>query len=194
MGKKRKTASKNQQSGGGDNGASAAVFKPRFESFPLHLLPPSNGKGKNGSTFKVQELHPGRVWVIPNFFSAKECQHWVNFCESSGGFEYTAHPADQFIAHRECFRMQQHNAMELATRIFERLKGSNKHGQDIDSPLHRIQQESSDLYDSSKRVPIGCNPNLRVYKYTKGHSFGKHVDGSNVIGKEAAGGTTLEGC
>ena len=29
--------------------------------------------------------------------------------------------------------------------------------------------------------PLSCNPNLRLYKYTKGQWFGKHVDGSNKI-------------
>lgn len=190
MAKKRKTASKSQKDNDTSIGATTTVTKPRFESFPLHLLPdPSNGNQQNGfrSSLKVQEFHPGRVWVIPNFFSEKECQNWVDFCESSGGFEYTAHPADQFIAHRECFRMQQHDAEELASRIFQRLKGGKPSSNGC---LKSIQQESVDLYHPD-RVPIGCNPNLRVYKYTKGHSFGKHVDGSNIIGKE---GGDLQGC
>jgi hypothetical protein len=29
--------------------------------------------------------------------------------------------------------------------------------------------------------PITCNPNLRLYKYTQGQWFGRHVDGSDVI-------------
>ncbi|KAL3779151.1 hypothetical protein ACHAWO_002846 [Cyclotella atomus] len=29
--------------------------------------------------------------------------------------------------------------------------------------------------------PISCNPNLRLYKYTKGQWFGRHVDDSNKI-------------
>ena len=32
-----------------------------------------------------------------------------------------------------------------------------------------------------KYQPITCNPNLRLYKYTKGQWFGRHVDGSNKI-------------
>lgn len=32
-----------------------------------------------------------------------------------------------------------------------------------------------------KYRPISCNPNLRLYKYTKGQWFGKHVDDSNKI-------------
>jgi hypothetical protein len=185
MAKKRKAAIKSQQDIGTANGTSTAAVKLRFESFPLHLLPDRSNR-KNGTTpsLKLQELHPGRVWVIPSFFSDQECQAWVDFCESSGGLEYTAHPADKYIAHRECYRMQQVDAVELATRIFQRLR--DKSG----GCLKCIQQECGDLYPS-QRVPIGCNPNLRVYKYTKGHSFGKHVDGSNMIGKE---GGYMQGC
>ena len=39
------------------------------------------------------------------------------------------------------------------------------------------------------RAPIGCNPNIRLYKYSKGDRFGRHVDGSNAIG---ARGLTTE--
>ncbi|KAL3921530.1 MAG: hypothetical protein SGILL_002702 [Bacillariaceae sp.] len=203
MAKKRKTSSskcsdQDKRNGGTSDqfGTSTASSKVPFESFPLHLFPdPLNGNsktgsGSGGSSLKVQELHPGRVWVIPNFFSRKECREWVNFCESSGGLEYTAHPATNFTANRECFRMQQHDASELATRIFQRLRGGKdaNHG---GGPLKRVQQESGDLYPAT-RVPIGCNPNFRVYKYTKGHAFGKHVDGNNIIGRE--GGNALHGC
>lgn len=196
MAKTRKTASKNsdrnEENGSAGDGASTAVSKAPFESFPLHLLPDPfiSKKSGNGTSLKVQELHPGRVWVIPSFFSENECQAWVNFCESSGGLEYTAHPATNYIANRECFRMQQHDALELSTRIFQRLRGGKNSNSSDGGCLKRIQQESGDLHPSD-RVPIGCNPNLRVYKYTKGHAFGKHVDGSNVIGRE--GGCELQG-
>jgi 2OG-Fe(II) oxygenase superfamily len=56
--------------------------------------------------------------------------------------------------------------------------------------LERLQQESADLY-STQRKPVGCNPNLRVYKYEPGHSFGKHVDGSNVLDEDAG---DMQGC
>lgn len=32
-----------------------------------------------------------------------------------------------------------------------------------------------------KYQPVSCNPNLRLYKYTKGQWFGRHVDDSNKI-------------
>jgi hypothetical protein len=163
-----------------DNGGTSC---PIFEHFPLHLL--TNTITPQSGPSKVQELYPGRVWVVPSFFSAQECEEWVKFCETSGGFEHTSHPATKYTAHRECFRMQQQNAIELSTRVFQRLQTA------FNCVLRRIHQESADLI-SPGRVPVGCNPNLRVYKYEKGNSFGKHVDGSNVIGAE--GGDLLQGC
>ncbi len=142
-----------------------------FESFPLNLLSNERWKPKN---LKIQELVPGRVLVIPEFFSLRECEDWVSFCEVSGGLEYTAHPASKFIAHRECYRMQQANATVLAQRIYERMK--------FYSFLPLVQRETVRLCDVGPYEPMGCNQNLRVYKYLKGHSFGKHVDGSDLVG------------
>ncbi|KAG7352666.1 oxidoreductase, 2(OG)-Fe(II) oxygenase family protein [Nitzschia inconspicua] len=196
MAKKRKTTlhaserSKDKETRSSCNnklGSSNTLTKPRFERFPLHLLPAIDSNNKTAiHPLKLQELHPRRVWIVPSFFSPIECRNWVTFCETSGGLEYTAHPATSYIAHRECFRMQQYDAVELATRIFQRIS----QGGSSSSIMKRLQQESSDL--CAGRVPIGCNPNLRLYKYDQGHSFGKHVDGSNVIGPE--GGKLMQGC
>lgn len=163
---------------------SSSVRKKRFESFPLHLVPNENYAGKY-ETAELQELCKGRVWVIPSFFSSKECKAWIDYCESfspSNGFQYTAHPANKYITNRECYRLQQENATELSERIFERLRGM-KGG----SLLGQIQKETSDIYPSrrskepSEYKPINCNPNIRVYRYDEGHAFGRHVDESNVL-------------
>ena len=201
MGKKRNRQQQQQQSGNSSNNQNNdnestryannnndKKSNQRFESFPLHLLPEnlsSKQYNNNHNEYKIEVLHPGRVWVVPSFFTQKECQNWIDFCESSTRYlEYTAHPASKYIAHRECYRMNQNNAVELSRRIYQRLKASNI--------LHRIQQDSIDLFPpNNNKVPIGCNPNLRVYKYEKGHSFGPHVDGSNVIGND--GGDMLCG-
>jgi hypothetical protein len=79
--------------------------------------------------------------------------------------------------------MNQNDAIELSGRIYQRLQLSNI--------LHRIQQDSIELFRNGSKVPVGCNPNLRVYKYERGHSFGPHIDGSNVIGND--GGDVLCG-
>jgi hypothetical protein len=165
----------------GENGgakSSKSAKQPRFESFPLHLIIPANNNNKvEGLSWK--ELVPGLVWTVPNFLGKQECQAWVDFCESSGGLEYTAHPATNFIAHRECFRMQQGNATELASRIYQRITSGGL--------IPRLERDLSDLYPQKDYGPIGCNPKLRLYKYVKGHAFGRHVDGSNLV-------PIMEGC
>lgn len=181
MGKKRKggkaTAFEKAESSPAAANASSSNAKPPpfFESFPLHLL---ENKKYKPSKSTVQELVPGRVLVLPNFFTRDECDKWVRFCEDSQALEYTAHPATPYVAHRECFRMQQENASVLARRIFERIRDSSS------TLLATIQKETNIVYRNKSNdnyQPIGCNPNLRVYKYEKGHSFGKHVDGSNLV-------------
>ena len=196
MSKKRKNTQKkavNSKTPGSNDQTSAtsdqssSLRKKRFESFPLHLVPNDNYAGKYDAA-ELQELCKGRVWVIPSFFSSKECKAWIDYCESfssSNGFQYTAHPANKYITNRECYRLQQENATELSERIFDRLKGMEG-----GSLLAQLQKETSDIYpsrrshgsnQSSAYKPINCNPNIRVYRYDKGHAFGRHVDESNVL-------------
>ena len=187
MAKKRKNAVKANQSDAtkGSNGSKTKVTTTKtpsvgggkwrsscpgasFEGFPLYLVP-NQPLSKSSS---LAELHPSTVWTVPNFLSQAECSKWIDFCETSGGFEYTAHPASSFIAHRECYRMQQSNAIELSRILYLRLVGL----------LPRLQRELTPLFPKNLRyVPVGFNPNIRLYKYIKGHSFGKHVDGSNEV-------------
>ena len=44
--------------------------------------------------------------------------------------------------------------------------------------LDCLQQELS--FPQSTYRPVACNPSVRLYRYDKGMSFGKHVDGSNA--------------
>ena len=181
----------------------------RFTSFPLHLVKNDGYPGKDNYR-ELHELCKGRVWVIPSFFSHKECRAWIDFCESfssSTGFQYTAHPASKYVANRECYRLQEENATEMSERIFERLQGMKLRTNDDDNStnnenniLIQIQNETADLYPptrssrgkkTSHYKPISCNPNLRVYRYDEGHSFGRHVDESNFVPGRRGGNTEM---
>lgn len=144
----------------------------RVTSFPLHLL--TNDRWKPPTDSRLQVLVPGRVMVLAEFLTVQECQSWITFCETLGRLEYTAHPASKFIAHRECYRMQQHDAKDLAQVIYERMTMTC-------SLLPLVHQETASLYNFKSYPSVGCNPNLRLYKYLPGHSFGKHVDGSDMV-------------
>ena len=51
--------------------------------------------------------------------------------------------------------------------------------------LKNINESTINNVNHSNKVtkyqPLSCNPNLRLYKYTKGQWFGRHVDDSNKI-------------
>ena len=197
-----------------------------FESFPLDLVPDKSSSSSSSSNYydydsdnksrELRELVKGRVWVIPSFFSPKECHAWIDFCESfsddsnNGGFRYTSHPASSYVTNRECYRMQEKNGRELSHRIFKRLQGMTTEGMSYcgDSNdnntnntkqkdtrniniLSQIHQETADLYRNDYK-PINCNPNIRIYRYDKGHSFGRHVDESNITTGDGNGICTTE--
>mmetsp|Transcript_17258 Transcript_17258/g.22425 ORF Transcript_17258/g.22425 Transcript_17258/m.22425 type:complete len:245 (+) Transcript_17258:109-843(+) len=120
------------------------------------------------SVLELQELYPGAVYVAQNFFSQKECSSFVDAADAIG-FESVSHPATKIIAHRKCGRIQRED-IPLSKSIFSR----------ITAVLDLIVgHHGSDLI--ANRNLVGCNPNIRVYKYDKGDSFGRHVDSSDNV-------------
>ena len=144
-------------------------------SFPQTLL---NDKHTNRQGLHLEDLIPNAVFVARNALSSKECEDWIKYAENSG-YDTVAHPATKWIAHRECSRLQK-NDWTMAHRLFGRIQ-----------QVVAEASEALDIFDKSTRVnssyanksyqPITCNPNLRLYKYTKGQWFGKHIDGTNKI-------------
>ena len=159
------------------------------------LLPASKiSKLKQHNPYRVEEIVPGAVWVVPNFLEATECQAWIDFSEGTqkksahnnnnkrgptttttsdantkSRLEYVQHPATNYITNRECYRWQQDDP-SVAQILFQRLQDSG-----IMDALAAANTFSPDYH------PCACNPNIRLYKYEKGHAFGKHVDGSHAV-------------
>lgn len=109
----------------------------------------------------LETLIEDYVWIIPNFFSKRECQQWIAFANPL--MELTAHKATRYMAHRECFRYST-NSDTSAHQIFERMQSM------CPEALTLLQSKAT-----------GCNPNIRLYKYEKNMSFGKHIDESNAV-------------
>jgi hypothetical protein len=152
-------------------------------SFPLELL--ASSAKEEQPPLKLEQLVQGYpVWIVSNFFSSVECQKWIQFCEESGGLDYTALPATMYTAHRKCFRMQDKCNKNLADRLYLRLISSgimNKLKTSLKPPKRKVANKFEN--------PAGFNPNLRLYKYSSGHSFGKHIDESNIV--ESMGHTEI---
>jgi 2OG-Fe(II) oxygenase superfamily len=134
-----------------------------------------------GRVLQLEPLQNGAdVYIARNFLSLKECRAWIDFVEQSGGLEFVSHPASRYVANRECSRWQR-NDWDLADKIFQRLantgilqtmesSGVNKN---LSSPLSR------NFPRGKSYQAVACNGNLRLYKYEKGMSFGRHIDECN---------------
>jgi len=155
--------------------------------FPPHLLKtlPSFSSGT------VETLIPNAMFVMQNALTPSECKSWVKFADEDNGkkWDIVSHPATKYIAYRECGRIQ-HNDWKMSHRLYERIESmvSGISSQldifDKASLLHSNKQHTcldNRGLNHAKYRPISCNPNLRLYKYTKGQWFGRHVDDSNKI-------------
>jgi hypothetical protein len=188
MAKKRKNATKPSQSTIAAEASSKKMTQSKdnhcpaaaFESLPLNLVQAAVAKNKHPSQhpqtqqqrLELKELHPNMVWVIPRFFSPRECQQWIDFSEDCGGLEYGNSPGNRYMAQRECYRMQQNTALDTVSEVLYKR---------FEPVVHRLVRDLCPLGYANDYQPVGFNPNLRLYKYTKGHAFGKHVDGSHRV-------------
>ena len=146
----------------------------RDACFPSGLLDDDKTARHSSATRIVETLVPGYIWAISNFLSERECQNWVHHVETSVTLEHLKQRGTRYMAARECCRAHR-NDPDMADRLFQRLQACLPHRHDDD--CHN--DETSSLPPSN---PLSCNPNLRLYKYLPGHSFGPHVDESVVVG------------
>ena len=152
--------------------------------FPSHLL-----KRLPPSTTSADPLIKHAVYVARHALSSAECQAWVKYAEEGNGgrWDKVSHPATKYIAHRECGRLQK-NDTNTAQSLYNRIRiivqevASQVDIFDKASlPSLKRKINTSASMQQPKYQPVSCNPNLRLYKYTKGQWFGRHVDDSNKI-------------
>jgi hypothetical protein len=120
--------------------------------------------------FRIEEIHPGCIWVVHDFLKPAECKAWIDHVEGTQELEQCGHPASKYVAHRECYRWQR-NDTKIANLLYERMKQTGV----------LAELEKTVDFPSQSYVPVACNHNIRFYKYTTGMSFGKHIDGSHRV-------------
>lgn len=103
---------------------------------------------------------PSFVAVVRHFFNPSLCGEWIKYAESIG-LSYMHQRATRYMAFRKCYRVSREDSV-VAERIF-------------------LLLQSSLLYPLLPKGAVGCNPNIRIYKYTKGMAFGKHIDESATV-------------
>mmetsp|Transcript_11465 Transcript_11465/g.16814 ORF Transcript_11465/g.16814 Transcript_11465/m.16814 type:complete len:248 (-) Transcript_11465:187-930(-) len=107
------------------------------------------------------------VFVARSFLSTEECHTWIDLVERSGDLEYVSHPSSRYIAHRECSRWQCTD-LAIARSLWNRIVSLDVL-KNVDFGCTKENYQA-----------IGCNGNIRFYKYEKGMSFGRHIDESNT--------------
>lgn len=148
------------------------------QSFPSQLLEQPNPHHKKAALEEV--LVPTAVFLTRNFLSKSECKAWIRYAEEDIGFEGLSSPQTREYAQRECGRIQR-NDWNMSAALFERMK-----------PI--VQEIASQVVVSNfdpSYSPVACNGNIRIYKYERNMSFGRHYDGSNRIDKFPGGNTEI---
>ena len=119
------------------------------------------------------ELYPRHVYASRNFLSPSECQMWIQAAEHSvggggGGFESVRHAATRYVARRECGRIQMDDR-RVAGALYERM-----------GPIvAQVADGAGVTHSDAAYGPVGLSENIRLYRYGRGMSFGRHFDGSN---------------
>lgn len=114
-------------------------------------------------------LHSTHLFTVPGFLSEKECEAFIR-CAEARGLEHqgSGGPA-KGEAFRDNERLSDYN-VELADMLWQ-------------AGLRELFQDVV----VGRRVAVGLNPNIRLYRYGQGQRFGPHYDESVDI--DGAGAT-----
>ncbi|KAG0555833.1 hypothetical protein KC19_11G006700 [Ceratodon purpureus] len=139
---------------------------------------PSNNKRKSSaSTPKLPELqawpavapkpalrrellHSTHLFTVPEFLSDKECEAFIRSAEARGLEHQGSGGPAKGEAFRDNERLSDYN-VELADMLW--------------------QAGLRELFDGvvvGRKVAVGLNPNIRLYRYGQGQRFGPHYDES----------------
>uniref|UniRef100_A0A7N0SWA8 Fe2OG dioxygenase domain-containing protein n=1 Tax=Kalanchoe fedtschenkoi TaxID=63787 RepID=A0A7N0SWA8_KALFE len=113
---------------------------------------------------QINRLNDLDLFTIPNFFTSVESKAFVKVAESIG----FVHQGSLGPAYGEAFRDNDRIAVndpDLADTLWQ--SGLSKVFMDI-----KIR----------RKVAVGLNPNIRLYRYKAGQHFGRHIDESVDLG------------
>mmetsp|Transcript_57886 Transcript_57886/g.125701 ORF Transcript_57886/g.125701 Transcript_57886/m.125701 type:complete len:241 (-) Transcript_57886:391-1113(-) len=146
-------------------GASTEKSTPLNKSVLSAILPPAIKSPLQRIAWTPQApcvlSETGGVVSVAATLSQEECAAWIQYGEDRG-FELQKHAQTRDTAHRDNGRIAI-DSPEIAHGLWQRLQ-------------HAVPARIG------RRDAVGCNPNIRLYKYGPGQCFGKHIDESNDLG------------
>jgi hypothetical protein len=125
----------------------------------------------------LQETLAGQIVTIPNFFTATLCKTYVSFLSSLPLATTPGKPKrgdavrvnDRFQIDDPAFAERLWSGTALRDLV---LGNTENDGLDMDD-VQRRELWGGDV--------VGLNPNIRVYRYSKGQFFDQHYDDSNNV-------------
>ncbi|UPX20127.1 uncharacterized protein EKO05_0010371 [Ascochyta rabiei] len=129
------------------------------------------------SDLSLQESLPGQIVTIPNFFTATLCKTYVSFL-SSLPLTTTPGKPKKGDAVRVNDRYQIDDPA-FAERLWSGTSLRNLvTGLANNDGLGLTEAQRNELWGGKV---IGLNPNIRIYRYSKGQFFDQHYDDSNNV-------------
>ncbi|KAJ8105549.1 hypothetical protein OPT61_g10108 [Boeremia exigua] len=129
------------------------------------------------SDLSLQELLPGQIVTIPNFFTATLCRNYVSFL-SSLPLTTTPGKPKKGDAVRVNDRYQIDDPV-FAERLWSDTSLKNLvTGAATGEGLTLTTEQRKEVWNGEV---IGLNPNIRIYRYSKGQFFDQHYDDSNNV-------------
>lgn len=108
------------------------------------------------------------LYVIDRVLTAGECKQIIQLAESRDALEHYTSPKSPEYAYRDHHRVK-FQSTGLADVLWRETV---------------LERAFDTLIGRGSRIvgrPIGLNPELKLYRYSGGESFGKHIDGSEVV-------------
>jgi len=160
-----------------------SAVKPKNTAAPAREQPPPDWPPfkplLQASDLSLSTVVESQIFVVKNFWTGTLCKNYVSFLK---GLPLTTTPGkpkrgdalrvnDRFQVMDEGFA----NRLWVDTGLRELVCGGDEDvgGEEVMSP-----EERKELWGGE---PLGLNPSIRIYRYTKGQYFDCHYDESNVL-------------
>lgn len=126
----------------------------------------------------LQEILPGQIVTVPNFWPSTLCKTYVSFLSSLPLTTTPGKPKKgEAVRVNDRFQIQD---PAFAKRLWEEtaLKDIVLGNVQAEDGLQLSQEERKELWGGEV---VGLNPNIRIYRYSKGQFFDQHYDDFNNV-------------
>ncbi|PYH87946.1 hypothetical protein BO71DRAFT_404219 [Aspergillus ellipticus CBS 707.79] len=149
---------------------------------PLRPLVPS-------TSLTLDPLLPDQIYLIRNFFPSALCKTYAAFLASLPLTTTPGKPKkgdavrvnDRFQIQDVGFAEMLWSQTALSELVMHPGGVSDEYGYDDEEEEEQIEEEEIDVKHTWGGDPIGLNPNIRIYRYSKGQFFAQHYDDSNTL-------------